>query len=98
MSTLVFKESQFGELRVGQEVELTFDFYDGDVVYRGRVSGLAGGIGAAFTLIPAQNATDNWVKVVQHLPVRITLDPKQLNTHPLRVGVSMVATINTKQE
>ncbi|MHA4838774.1 HlyD family secretion protein [Sphingopyxis sp. MSC1_008] len=91
-----FKESQFEDIRIGQPVELTSDYYGGDVVYRGKVIGIAGGTGAAFSLIPAQNATGNWVKVVQRLPVRIALDPKQLKDHPLRVGLSMEATIDTR--
>lgn len=91
-----FKESQFGDIRIGQPVELTSDYYGGDVVYRGKVIGIAGGTGAAFSLIPAQNATGNWVKVVQRLPVRIALDPKQLKEHPLRVGLSMEATVDTR--
>ena len=91
-----FKESQFEDIRIGQPVELTSDYYGGDVVYRGKVVGIAGGTGAAFSLIPAQNATGNWVKVVQRLPVRIALDPKQLKDHPLRVGLSMEATIDTR--
>jgi membrane fusion protein, multidrug efflux system len=91
-----FKESQFGDIRIGQPVELTSDYYGGDVVYRGKVVGIAGGTGAAFSLIPAQNATGNWVKVVQRLPVRVALDPKQLKEHPLRVGLSMEATIDTR--
>ncbi|MCW0199004.1 HlyD family efflux transporter periplasmic adaptor subunit [Sphingopyxis sp.] len=91
-----FKESQFKRIRLGQPVELTSDYYGGDVVYRGKVIGIAGGTGAAFSLIPAQNATGNWVKVVQRLPVRIALDPKELKAHPLRVGLSMEATIDTR--
>jgi len=91
-----FKESQFEDIRIGQPVELTSDFYGSDVVYRGKVVGIAGGTGAAFSLIPAQNATGNWVKVVQRLPVRIALDPKQLQARPLRVGLSMEATIDTR--
>ncbi len=91
-----FKESQFEDIRIGQPVELVSDYYGGDVVYRGKVVGIAGGTGAAFSLIPAQNATGNWVKVVQRLPVRIALDPKQLKEHPLRVGLSMEATIDTR--
>jgi len=91
-----FKESQFGDIRIGQPVELTSDYYGGDVVYSGKVIGIAGGTGAAFSLIPAQNATGNWVKVVQRLPVRIALDPKELKAHPLRVGLSMEATIDTR--
>lgn len=91
-----FKESQFRNIRIGQPVELTSDYYGGDVVFRGRVIGIAGGTGAAFSLIPAQNATGNWVKVVQRLPVRIALDPAELRAHPLRVGLSMDATIDTR--
>lgn len=91
-----FKESQFKDIRIGQPVELTSDYYGGDVVYTGKVIGIAGGTGAAFSLIPAQNATGNWVKVVQRLPVRIALDPKELKEHPLRVGLSMEATIDTR--
>lgn len=91
-----FKESQFKHIRIGQPVELVSDYYGGDVVYRGKVVGIAGGTGAAFSLIPAQNATGNWVKVVQRLPVRIALDAKELKEHPLRVGLSMEATIDTR--
>ena len=91
-----YKESQFRKIRIGQPVELTSDYYGGDVVYHGKVIGIAGGTGAAFSLIPAQNATGNWVKVVQRLPVRIALDPKELQAHPLRVGLSMEATIDTR--
>jgi membrane fusion protein (multidrug efflux system) len=77
-------------------VKLESDFYGGDVVFHGRVVGFAGGTGAAFALIPAQNATGNWIKVVQRLPVRIALDPKELQAHPLRVGLSMTATVDTR--
>jgi len=91
-----YKESQFEDIRIGQPVELISDYYGGDVVFHGKVVGIAGGTGAAFSLIPAQNATGNWVKVVQRLPVRIALDPKELNAHPLRVGLSMEATIDTR--
>ena len=93
-----FKESQFKRIRIGQPVELTSDYYGGDVVFRGKVVGIAGGTGAAFSLIPAQNATCNWVKVVQRLPVRIALDPRDLKDHPLRVGLSMEATIDTREK
>lgn len=93
-----FKEGQLRRVRIGQTVELTSDFWGGDVRYKGRVVGFAGGTGAAFALIPAQNATGNWVKVVQRLPVRIALDPKELAAHPLRVGLSMTATIDTREK
>lgn len=89
-----FKESQLKRVRVGQRVSLTSDLYGKDVEYTGKVVGFSGGTGAAFALIPAQNATGNWIKVVQRLPVRIQLDPKQLQQHPLRVGLSMDATID----
>lgn len=89
-----FKEDQLGKVRAGQVVKVTSDFYGDDVVYDGRVVGFSGGTGAAFALIPAQNATGNWIKVVQRLPVRIALDPQQLRAHPLRVGLSMEATID----
>lgn len=89
-----FKESQLTHVKVGQDATLTSDFYGSDVVYHGKVIGFAGGTGAAFALIPAQNATGNWIKVVQRLPVRIALDSKELAQHPLRVGLSMKATID----
>lgn len=89
-----FKETQLGKVRAGQPVELTSDFYGSDVVYHGKVVGFSGGTGAAFAPIPAQNATGNWIKVVQRLPVRIALDPKELAAHPLRVGLSMEAEID----
>lgn len=89
-----FKENQLGRVRSGQSATLTSDFYGGDVVYHGKVVGFAGGTGAAFSLIPAQNATGNWIKVVQRLPVRIELDPEELKKHPLRIGLSMEAEID----
>ena len=93
-----FKESQFSKLRIGQLVEMTSDFYGGEVVFHGRITGFAGGTGAAFALIPAQNATGNWIKVVQRLPVRVSLDPKELKDHPLRVGLTMTATVDTRKQ
>nr|MBA3812831.1 efflux RND transporter periplasmic adaptor subunit [Caulobacteraceae bacterium] len=89
-----FKEVQLRKVRLGQPVTLTADIYGGSVKFRGRVAGLAGGTGAAFSLIPAQNATGNWIKVVQRLPVRVSLDPAQLARHPLKVGLSMKADID----
>lgn len=88
-----FKEDQLGKVRPGQKVVVTSDFYGDDVKFHGKVVGFAGGTGAAFSLIPAQNATGNWIKVVQRLPVRIALDPKELKAHPLRIGLSMEAEI-----
>ena len=89
-----FKESQLGRVRIGMPVELTSDLYGGDVVYRGKVVGLAGGTGSSMAVIPAQNATGNWIKTVQRLPVRIELDPAELRQHPLRVGLSMEVEID----
>ncbi|MFD1612722.1 HlyD family efflux transporter periplasmic adaptor subunit [Sphingomonas tabacisoli] len=89
-----FKEGQLARVRPGQPVELTSDLYGEDVVYHGRVAGFAGGTGSAFALIPAQNATGNWIKVVQRLPVRVVLDARELAQHPLRVGLSMAAKID----
>jgi len=89
-----FKEVQLKKVRTGQPVELTSDLYGKDVKFHGRVRGLSGGTGSAFSLIPAQNASGNWIKVVQRLPVRIDLDPKELAAHPLRVGLSMKASVD----
>ncbi len=89
-----YKEGQLQKVRIGQSATLVSDLYGDDVVYHGRVVGLAGGTGSAFALIPAQNATGNWIKVVQRLPVRIALDSKELRAHPLRVGLSIDAEID----
>ena len=93
-----FKEVQLENVRVGQPVTLTADIYGGSVSYRGTVEGFSGGSGAAFAAIPAQNATGNWIKVVQRVPVRIKLDPEQLSKNPLKVGLSMTATIDTRSK
>ena len=93
-----FKESQLAELRIGQSVEATADVYGNQVVYHGKVLGLGAGTGAAFALLPAQNATGNWIKVVQRVPVRITLDPKDLEAHPLRVGLSMEVRVDVRAQ
>ena len=90
-----FKESQLKNVKAGQKATLTSDLYGKDVEYHGTVIGFSGGTGSAFALIPAQNATGNWIKVVQRLPVRIKLDPKELAEHPLRVGLSMTAEVDT---
>jgi membrane fusion protein (multidrug efflux system) len=92
-----FKESQLKTIRLGQSVELESDLYGGSVTYHGKVVGMAGGTGAAFALIPAQNATGNWVKVVQRLPVRIALDDTEVKANPLRVGLSMTAVVDTRE-
>ncbi|HXS07608.1 MAG TPA: HlyD family efflux transporter periplasmic adaptor subunit [Rhizomicrobium sp.] len=93
-----FKEGQLGKVQVGQPVTLTSDLYGSHVVYHGRVAGMGGGTGSAFAVIPAQNATGNWIKVVQRVPVRIALDAKELAARPLRVGLSMNASIDTQAE
>ncbi|MGF6935546.1 membrane fusion protein (multidrug efflux system) [Paraburkholderia sp. UCT70] len=90
-----YKEIQLDNVRIGQPVELTSDLYGSKVVYHGKVAGLAGGAGSAFAMIPAQNATGNWIKVVQRLPVRIAIDPADLRAHPLGIGLSMEATVDT---
>ncbi len=92
-----FKEVELRDVKIGQPVEVTADLYGDKVVYHGVVSGLSGGTGSAFSMIPAQNATGNWIKVVQRLPVRITLDKKELAERPLQVGLSMEATIDTSK-
>ena len=91
-----FKEVQLENVRAGQPVTLTADIYGSSVTYEGTVEGFSGGSGAAFAAIPAQNATGNWIKVVQRVPVRIKLDPEQLAANPLRVGLSMTARIDTR--
>jgi len=88
-----FKEGQLTKVKPGQAVELTSDLYGDKVKFHGRVVGMSGGTGSAFALIPAQNATGNWIKVVQRVPVRIRLTPEELKAHPLRVGLSMEARI-----
>jgi membrane fusion protein (multidrug efflux system) len=90
-----FKESQLEDVRIGQPVTMYSDFYGKDAVFHGKVIGLGAGTGGAFALLPPQNATGNWIKVVQRVPLRIALDPGEINAHPLRVGLSMEATINT---
>jgi len=92
-----FKEGQLRRMRLGQPVTLTADLYGDDVTFSGHVTGLGAGTGAAFALLPAQNATGNWIKIVQRVPVRIALDPAQLGEHPLRVGLSMEATVDVAQ-
>ncbi|MEO8312008.1 MAG: HlyD family efflux transporter periplasmic adaptor subunit [Caldimonas sp.] len=89
-----FKEGQLRNLRIGQPVELEADVYGKKVTYRGTIEGLGAGTGAAFALLPAQNATGNWIKVVQRVPVRIALDAREVAEHPLRVGLSMDARVD----
>ena len=89
-----FKEVQLEHLRIGQPVELSADLYGDKIVYHGEVEGLAAGTGSVFSLLPAQNATGNWLKVVQRLPVRIKLRAEELQQHPLRLGLSMLVTVD----
>jgi membrane fusion protein, multidrug efflux system len=93
-----FKEVQLKHMRIGQPVELTADVYGSSVVFHGKVVGFSAGTGSAFSLLPAQNATGNWIKVVQRLPVRIQLDPNELEKHPLRIGLSMNVEVSIKDE
>ena len=90
-----FKEIQLRKMRIGQPVEMSADLYGNKVVYHGKVMGLSAGTGSAFSVLPAQNATGNWIKVVQRVPVRISLDAKELQEHPLRVGLSMTVNVDT---
>ncbi|RDS80557.1 HlyD family efflux transporter periplasmic adaptor subunit [Dyella monticola] len=93
-----FKENQLRHIRIGQPVKVTTDLYGGGVEYHGKVIGLGAGTGSVFSLLPAQNATGNWIKVVQRVPVRIALDNNELDQHPLRVGLSADATVDITQD
>ncbi len=93
-----FKETQLRHMRLGQEVELRSDLYGGDVHYKGHVTSLGLGTGSAFSLLPAQNASGNWIKIVQRVPVRIAIDEKQLAEHPLRIGLSMKAEVSLRDQ
>jgi len=93
-----FKENQLRNLRLGQPVKMTADLYGKKVEYSGTVEGLGVGTGSAFSLLPAQNATGNWIKVVQRVPVRIALDAKQVQEHPLRVGLSMLVDVDIQNQ
>ena len=92
-----FKEPQLATMRVGQSVTLKADLYGNKIAYHGTVSGFGAGTGSAFSLLPAQNATGNWIKIVQRVPVRIALDPQELAEHPLQIGLSMQVDIDTHQ-
>jgi membrane fusion protein (multidrug efflux system) len=91
-----FKEPQLARMRVGQPVTLSADLYGGHVAYHGKVIGFGAGTGAAFSLLPAQNATGNWIKIVQRVPVRVALDPRELAAHPLQIGLSMKADVDVR--
>jgi len=90
-----FKESQLRDMRVGQPVEVTADLYGSKLKYHGRIAGFGAGTGGAFALLPAQNASGNWIKIVQRVPVRVALDRDELKSHPLQVGLSMQAKVDT---
>ncbi|WP_312836448.1 HlyD family efflux transporter periplasmic adaptor subunit [Comamonas sp.] len=93
-----FKENQLRNLRLGQPVKMTADLYGKKIEYSGTVEGLGVGTGSAFSLLPAQNATGNWIKVVQRVPVRIALDAQQVQAHPLRVGLSMLVDVDIQNQ
>lgn len=90
-----FRETQLKDVRIGQRATVVSDMYGGGVVYHGRVVGLAAGSGNAFALLPPQNASGNWIKIVQRVPVRIALDPRELAANPLRIGLSVAVTVDT---
>jgi membrane fusion protein (multidrug efflux system) len=93
-----FKETQLAKMRLGQPVEMISDIYGDDVVYTGKLASLGLGTGSAFSLLPAQNASGNWIKIVQRVPVRIELDGKQLAEHPLRLGMSMSVDVSLRDQ
>ena len=93
-----FKEPQLAKMRVGQPVTLTADLYGGSVHYHGKVVGFGAGTGSAFALLPAQNATGNWIKIVQRVPVRVALDPKEVAANPLQIGLTMKAEVDVRDE
>jgi membrane fusion protein (multidrug efflux system) len=93
-----FKEGQLADMRVGQPVTVTADIYGGGVTYHGKVEGLGAGSGSAFALLPPQNASGNWIKIVQRVPVRIWLDPADLRSHPLRVGLSVTVSVDVHDQ
>jgi membrane fusion protein (multidrug efflux system) len=93
-----FKEVQLKRMRIGQPVTLTADVYGSSVTYHGRIEGFSAGTGSAFATLPAQNATGNWIKIVQRLPVRIRIDPSELAAHPLRIGLSMQVDADTHDD
>jgi len=93
-----FKEVQLSRMRIGQPVKITTDIYGGKVVYHGKVAGLGAGSGSAFSILPPQNASGNWIKIVQRVPVRIALDPADIKDNPLRIGLSVTATVDVRDQ
>ena len=93
-----FKEVQLSRMRIGQPVKITTDIYGSKVVYHGKIAGLGAGSGSAFAVLPPQNASGNWIKIVQRVPVRIALDPAELKDNPLRIGLSVTATVDVHDQ
>jgi membrane fusion protein, multidrug efflux system len=93
-----FKEGQLARMRIGQPASITTDMYGGEVVYHGHVAGLGAGSGSAFAVLPAQNASGNWIKIVQRVPVRLALDPNELKANPLRVGLSVSTDVDVRDQ
>ncbi len=93
-----FKETQISKMKIGQNVKMYSDLYGKDVLFHGKIAGIAPGTGAVFSLLPPQNATGNWIKIIQRIPIRIKLDAKELQKHPLHVGNSMEVTVNLKKQ
>lgn len=93
-----YKETQLKKMRIGQKVKITSDLYGRDTVFQGTIAGLPGAAGNAFSLLPPQNLSGNWIKIVQRLPVRVTLDPAELEKHPLRIGLSMEAIVDLRDQ
>jgi len=93
-----FKEVQLARMRIGQPVRITTDIYGSKVAYHGKIAGLGAGSGSAFSVLPPQNASGNWIKIVQRVPVRIALDPAELKDNPLRIGLSVTATVDVHDQ
>lgn len=93
-----FKETQLRHMQIGQSVKITSDLYGREVVFHGKIVGLPGGAGNVFSLLPPQNLSGNWIKIVQRLPVRVALDPEELKQHPLRLGLSLEATVDLRDQ
>ena len=93
-----FKEGQLARMRIGQPVQITTDIYGSKVAYRGKIAGLGAGSGSAFAVLPPQNASGNWIKIVQRVPVRIALDPAELDKNPLRIGLSVNAEVDVRDQ
>jgi membrane fusion protein (multidrug efflux system) len=93
-----FKEGQLQRIRIGQPAKIVADIYGSGVTYHGKIVGIGAGTGSVFSLLPAQNATGNWIKVVQRVPVRIALDDKELDQHPLRIGLSTDVTVDIRDD